>query len=96
MANDPTRQVHSATHPSGHLNKTPVNAENPIFARPADPTPPVSIGQASLAQSDPKETVVSPLINDAVESPVEPAEEETPEPEPKEETPQDTEPAEAA
>jgi hypothetical protein len=36
MANDPTRQVHTATHPSGHPNKTPVNEQNPIFGRPVD------------------------------------------------------------
>lgn len=72
MANDPTRQVHSATHPSGHPNKTPVNAENPIFARPADPVPAeASIEQTAVVQSakHPRETVQSPLINEEVASP---------------------------
>lgn len=58
--------VHFATHPSGHPNKTAVNADNPIFGRPADPVPAVSLGQAALVQSakHPRETVVSPLTSD--------------------------------
>jgi hypothetical protein len=73
MANDPTRQVHSAKHPSGHPNKTPVNAENPIFHnQPNTVAPLVSVEQAGVVQSDKhhRETVQSPLINEGVESPV--------------------------
>ena len=59
--------VHVATHPSGHPNKTAVNPENPIFGRPADPVvTEVSVEQAAIVQSDKagRETVVSPLINE--------------------------------
>lgn len=63
--------VHAATHPSGHPNKTAVNEENPIFGRPADPIPEVSLQQAAVVQSEktPRETVQSPLINEDVASP---------------------------
>lgn len=68
--NDP--KTHVDTHPSGHPNKTAVNAENPIFGRPADPVHEVSIQQAAVVQSEkhPRETVQSPLINEDVASPV--------------------------
>jgi hypothetical protein len=69
MANDPTRQVQDAFHPGGHPNKTPVNELNPIFGRPADPViTQDSIEQASVVQSEkhPRETVQSPLLNEAV------------------------------
>lgn len=74
MSSDPNVQV--ATHPSGHPNKTAVNELNPIFGRPADPNPEtldVSIGQAAIVQGakTPGPTVVSPLINEDMESPVE-------------------------
>lgn len=67
--NDPS--VHVATHPTGEPNRTAVNAENPIFGRPADPIPEVSIQQAAVVQSEknPRETVQSPLINEDVASP---------------------------
>jgi hypothetical protein len=67
--------VHVGTHPSGHPNKTAVNAENPIFGRPADPIPAVSIQQAAVVQSEkhPRETVQSPLINELAVSPVGPS-----------------------
>ena len=62
-------KVHVAAHPSGHANKTAVNESNPIFGRPADviPTEP-SIEQAAIVQSEkhPRETVVSPLINEEI------------------------------
>jgi hypothetical protein len=67
MANDPTRQVQDATHPSGHPNKTPVNELNPIFGRPAELIiTQDSIEQASVVQSQkhPRETVQSPLLNE--------------------------------
>ena len=70
MANDPTRQVQDAFHPSGHPNKTPVNAENPIFGRPAELViTQDSIEQAAVVQSEkhPRETVQSPLINEDIE-----------------------------
>lgn len=74
--NDPN--VHAATHPCGHPNKTAVNAENPIFGRPVDPIPEVSIQQAAVVQSEknPRETVQSPLINEAVASPALPSAED--------------------
>ena len=75
MSNDPTRQVTSATHPSGHPNKTPVNAENPIFGPSADPVVvDESIEQAGIAQSDKhqRETVQSPLINENMAGPADP------------------------
>lgn len=68
------RNVHADTHPSGHPNKTAVNAENPIFGRPADPIPAVSFQQAAVVQSEkhPRETVQSPLLSevDALPDPV--------------------------
>lgn len=64
--------VHVATHPTGEPNRTAVNADNPIFGRPADPIPEVSLQQAAVVQSEknPRETVQSPLINEEVASPV--------------------------
>ena len=73
--------VHVNTHPSGHPNKTAVNESNPIFGRPADVIPAEpSIEQAAIVQSEehPRETVISPLINEAVASPVVPAVEPEP------------------
>lgn len=60
------RNVHADTHPSGHPNRTAVNAENPIFGRPADPIPAVSFQQAAVVQSEkhPRETVQSPLLSE--------------------------------
>jgi hypothetical protein len=62
--NDPN--VHVGTHPTGEPNRTAVNTENPIFGRPVDSIPEVSIEQAAVVQSEknPRETVVSPLINE--------------------------------
>lgn len=70
--------VHVDTHPSGHPNKTAVNADNPIFGRPADLIPEVSIQQAAVVQSEknPRETVQSPLINEAVAGAVLPSAED--------------------
>lgn len=64
------RNVHADIHPTGQPNRTAVNADNPIFGRPADPIPEVSMQQAAIVQSEktPRETVQSPLINEAVAS----------------------------
>lgn len=60
--------THADTHPSGHPNRTAVNADNPIFGRPADPIPEVSFQQAAVVQSEkhPRETVQSPLLSEDV------------------------------